>query len=71
MLRESYLGTMVPVKPLRSSRLEEELSISDLLPTSRGKGPVNAGDASWKWVSPFTPSNGKALPVSLTGLHPK
>ena len=37
MVDESYLGTMVPVKPLGSSRLEEGFSIPDLLPTSRGK----------------------------------
>ncbi len=37
MVHESYLGTMVPVKPLGPSRLEDKFSVPDLLPTSRGK----------------------------------
>lgn len=57
MVHESYLGTMVQVKALGSSRLEEEFSISDLLPTSRGKDSRQPSNESWKWVSSFTPSN--------------
>ena len=48
---------MVQVKALGSSRLEEEFSISDLLPTSRGKDSRQPSNESWKWVSSFTPSN--------------
>ena len=65
-------GTMVPVKPLGSSRPRKgEFSTPDLLPQAVAKTHVSTSNASWKWVSSFTPSNGIPLPVSLTGLHPK
>ena len=60
MVHKSYLGTIVPMKLLGPSRLrEEEITIPYLLPTSRGKNSRQPSNASWKWVSSFTPSNGK------------